>query len=126
MFNQNNQYKQYNNDDESCVMYNTILWIISSGDDFSITAKEMARKNNVRLINGKEFAKLLLENTQLLIEKTPKMLWGTNENRINYLNEAQLLYIYIFYIFTNCLNLGSIPILSGTCGGICKKSCPGC
>jgi hypothetical protein len=33
-----------------------------SGDDFSITAKEMARENNVRLINGKEFAKLLLEN----------------------------------------------------------------
>jgi HJR/Mrr/RecB family endonuclease len=62
MFNQNNQYKQYNNDDESCVMYNTILWIISSGDDFSTAAKEMARENNVRLINGKEFAKLLLEN----------------------------------------------------------------
>ena len=51
----------------------------------------------INLMTKQLFAKLLLENTQLLIEKTPKMLWGTNENRINYLNEAQLLYIYINY-----------------------------
>lgn len=51
----------------------------------------------INLMTKQLFAKLLLENTQLLIEKTPKMLWGTNENRINYLNDAQLLYIYINY-----------------------------
>ena len=38
------------------------MWVVSSGNDFSSNAKLMATENNVRLINGEEFAQLLLEN----------------------------------------------------------------
>ncbi len=40
--------------------YTYIPWVISSADEFSNDAKELAEKNNVRLINGSEFAKMLM------------------------------------------------------------------
>ena len=51
----------------------------------------------INLMTKQLFAKLLLENTNLLIEKTPKTLWSFNEVRQDCLNQAQLLYIYISY-----------------------------
>ena len=51
----------------------------------------------INLMTKQLFAKLLIENTELLLKKSPKSLWNLNENRINYLTEAQLLYIYITY-----------------------------
>ena len=51
----------------------------------------------INLMTKQLFAKLLIENTELLLKKSPKSLWNLNENRINYLTEAQLLYIYISY-----------------------------
>ena len=51
----------------------------------------------INLMTKQLFAKLLLENTELLLKKSPKTLWNLNEKRINYLTEAQLLYIYISY-----------------------------
>jgi HJR/Mrr/RecB family endonuclease len=35
-------------------------WVISSADDFSDKAKEEAQKNNVILINGSDFSKMIL------------------------------------------------------------------
>ena len=51
----------------------------------------------INLMTKQLFAKLLLENTNLLVEKTPKTLWSFNEVRQDCLNQAQLLYIYITY-----------------------------
>lgn len=39
-----------------------LLWVISSCDNFSESAIKMAREKNVRLINGPQFAQLILEN----------------------------------------------------------------
>lgn len=44
--------------DESNVI---ILWVISSGDDFTDKAKEMSVVNNVRLVNGQEFSRMLID-----------------------------------------------------------------
>ena len=51
----------------------------------------------INLMTKQLFAKLLIENTELILKKSPKNLWQFNENRINYLTDAQLLYIYITY-----------------------------
>lgn len=51
----------------------------------------------INLMTKQLFAKLLIENTNLLVEKTPKTLWSFNEVRQDCLNQAQLLYIYITY-----------------------------
>ena len=51
----------------------------------------------INLMTKQLFAKLLIENTELILKKSPKSLWNLNENRINYLTDAQLLYIYITY-----------------------------
>ena len=48
--------------DDPNAEYTTLMWVVSSGNDFSSNAKLMATENNVRLINGEEFAQLLLEN----------------------------------------------------------------
>lgn len=42
--------------------YSTLMWVISSCDQFSDKAIELARANGVRLINGREFVQLILEN----------------------------------------------------------------
>lgn len=41
--------------------YTTATWVISSAKDFTAGAYELAEKNNVRLINGLDFAKLIME-----------------------------------------------------------------
>lgn len=41
--------------------YTTGFWVISSADDFTDNAKLLAKKENVRLISGKELARLILE-----------------------------------------------------------------
>lgn len=53
LFNANNKF-----DDE----YSTLMWVISSCDDYSPEAKLLAKENNVRLITGPEFAQLIIEN----------------------------------------------------------------
>lgn len=40
--------------------YHSVLWVISSCDDFTDEAKRKAEENNVRLINGIMFAEMLL------------------------------------------------------------------
>ena len=42
--------------------YTDILWVVSSCDTFSEDAISLARKNNVRLIDGHELARLIIEN----------------------------------------------------------------
>ena len=37
-----------------------IMWVISSGEDFDEKAKLLAKENNVRLINGIEFARMII------------------------------------------------------------------
>lgn len=41
--------------------YKTILWVISTCDSFSEEALKLAEKNEVRLINGEEFAKMIVD-----------------------------------------------------------------
>ena len=41
--------------------YKTILWVISTCDSFSEEALNLAEENQVRLINGEEFAKMIIE-----------------------------------------------------------------
>ena len=41
--------------------YKTILWVISTCDSFSEEALKLAEENEVRLINGEEFAKMILD-----------------------------------------------------------------
>lgn len=50
-YNENHQ-----NDD-----YNVQLWVISNANDFEEDAKQKAFVNNVRLINGNDFARMILE-----------------------------------------------------------------
>ena len=38
-----------------------IPWVVSTADDFTQSARELADGLNVRLINGKEFARMLAE-----------------------------------------------------------------
>ena len=41
--------------------YNVQLWVISNANDFTEDAKQKAFKNSVRLINGDDFARMILE-----------------------------------------------------------------
>lgn len=41
--------------------YKTILWVISTCDSFSEEALKLAKENDVRLINGEEFAKMIID-----------------------------------------------------------------
>lgn len=41
--------------------YNVQLWVISNAEDFTEEAKRKAREANVRLINGDDFAKMILD-----------------------------------------------------------------
>jgi len=49
---------QKNHDAQDC---NELLWLISSADDFTDKAKAKAKDAKVRLINGTEFARLLMD-----------------------------------------------------------------
>jgi predicted Mrr-cat superfamily restriction endonuclease len=61
-FNSNNNLNEdkFLADEED--FYTPLLWVISSCDNYSDQAKELALQNNVRLINGQQFARLILEN----------------------------------------------------------------
>lgn len=41
--------------------YSKICWVISSADDFSKQAYELAKENKIQLINGMQFTRMLLE-----------------------------------------------------------------
>lgn len=51
-------YKANNEFDDE---YSTLMWVISSSNEYSIEARQLAKKNNVRLITGPEFAQLIME-----------------------------------------------------------------
>ncbi len=42
--------------------YTVIPWVISSARSFSAEAISLAEKANVRLINGNEFSRMLIDN----------------------------------------------------------------
>ena len=50
------EYKSSNEDG-----YSHIGWVISSCDDFSDDAKNLAIDNNILLINGKTFSEMLIK-----------------------------------------------------------------
>lgn len=50
-------YKQNHNFDD----YTTILWVVSTCDKFSEEAIQEAATNGIKLINGKDFARMILE-----------------------------------------------------------------
>lgn len=52
-------YKENNNRSDD---YTTLLWVISTCDQFSEDAIALAKANGVRLINGREFTQLILES----------------------------------------------------------------
>lgn len=51
------RYKENHQNDD----YNVQLWVISNANDFEEEAKQKAFVNNVRLINGNDFARMILE-----------------------------------------------------------------
>lgn len=50
-------YKENHSNEE----YSVQLWVISNANEFSEDAKQKAREANVRLINGEDFARMILE-----------------------------------------------------------------
>lgn len=52
-------YKENNKPSDD---YSTIMWVISTCDQFSEEAIKKAKDNGVRLINGREFTQMILEN----------------------------------------------------------------
>lgn len=53
-----NAYRKNHNYDD----YTTIMWVITSGESFSEDAEQLAQASGVKLIDGKKFAKMILEN----------------------------------------------------------------
>lgn len=57
-----NQITAYRKNNTSLLVdYSKLLWIISTCDDFTKDAKDKARGENVRLINGRMFTEMLLD-----------------------------------------------------------------
>ena len=64
-----NQIKKYKEqlENPNCALddgmdgYTYIPWVISTCSDYTKQAKEDAKEHNVKLINGKDFAKMLLQ-----------------------------------------------------------------
>ena len=58
------QIKQYA-DDKTCggldEEFTQLTWVVSTAEQFSETCQNLARKNQVRLIDGNEFARMLLD-----------------------------------------------------------------
>lgn len=56
------QITRYNENNETTDDITTVMmWVISSAEDFTETAKQNAAKNSVRLINGTDFARMIIE-----------------------------------------------------------------
>ncbi len=56
------QVKAYYKNNSVSDDYSTVLWVVSTCDQFSEDAISLAKSNDVRLINGREFTQLILEN----------------------------------------------------------------
>lgn len=56
------QITAYRDNNKPSDDYSTIMWVISTCDKFSEEAIKKAKDNGVRLIDGREFAKLILES----------------------------------------------------------------
>ncbi len=56
------QIKAYQKNNSVSDDYSTIMWVISTCDQFSEEAISLAKANDVRLINGREFTQMILEN----------------------------------------------------------------
>lgn len=55
------QVKEYKEQKSGDPDYTYASWVITSADDFSIEAKNLAYESGIRLINGSEFARMLLD-----------------------------------------------------------------
>lgn len=55
------QIISYKKNNKGLVDYSKLFWIISTCDDFTKETKEKAESENVRLINGRTFAEMLLD-----------------------------------------------------------------
>lgn len=55
------QISHYKELKDSSSDYTTIAWLVSTADDFSERARQLAEETGVRLINGLEFSKMLLD-----------------------------------------------------------------
>ena len=55
------EYTDQKQQEASDTEYNSISWVISSADDFSEKAQALAIEKNVRLVNGCEFRKMLID-----------------------------------------------------------------
>ena len=55
------QITAFRKNNKGLVDYSKLLWIISTCDDFTKDAKDKAQGENVRLINGRMFAEMLLD-----------------------------------------------------------------
>jgi len=56
------QIRAYHKNNSVSDDYSTILWVVSTCDEFSDEAISLAKANEVRLINGREFTQMILEN----------------------------------------------------------------
>ena len=56
------QITAYKDNNKPSDDYSTIMWVISTCDKFSEDAIKKAKDNGVRLIDGREFTKLILES----------------------------------------------------------------
>lgn len=52
-------YTDWKNETED---YSAVMWVISSAEDFSDEVKKSAKEENIQLISGPEFIKMVLEN----------------------------------------------------------------
>ena len=55
------EYTDQKHQEEIDSDYNSVSWVISSADSFTENAQELAVKNNIKLINGSEFRKMLID-----------------------------------------------------------------
>lgn len=55
------EYTDQKQQEEFDLDYNSVSWVISAADDFSENAQSLAIERNIRLINGTEFRKMLID-----------------------------------------------------------------
>ncbi len=55
------EYTDQKHQEECDLDYNSISWVISAAEEFSENAQALAIKKNIRLINGAEFRKMLID-----------------------------------------------------------------
>ena len=55
------EYTDQKQQEEIDMDYNSIAWVVSAADEFSKKAQSLAMEKNIRLINGTEFRKMLID-----------------------------------------------------------------